>query len=175
MECPRGLRPGACCGLAKGGSTYVQRLMACRDDVHKGARVEIRKGGLITMAEKPDRSQVRKALWDLISQAANRAQEESRQTLSKADALTAAMEKYPTLATAYTDAVRRGDPPSEVYPAEPVAKAAPAAHERIFATITKRAEALAARTGMPNERAVADVFAADPDLYEQYREAVSKR
>jgi hypothetical protein len=174
MECPKGWPPGQCCGITKAGSTYVQKVLACQRDV-LSKRVDIRKGGGDLMAEKPDRSQVRKALWDLITQAANRAQEESRPALSNADALTAAMGKYPTLATAYTDAVRRGDPPSEVYPAEPVAKAAPAAHEQLFATITKRAEALAARTGLPTERAVADVFAADPGLYEQYREAVSKR
>jgi hypothetical protein len=174
MECPKGLLPGTCCGITTGGAVYVQRLMACRDDVHKGARVEIRKGGPITMAEKPDRSQVRKALWDLISQTADRLQRESRQTLSKAAALTAAMEQYPTLATAYTDAVKRGDPPSEVFSEAPVAKAG-AAHEQLFATITKRAEALAARTGTPIERAMADVFAADPASYERYRAAVTKR
>jgi hypothetical protein len=171
MECPKGLLPGACCGITTGGAVYVQRLMACRDDVHKGARVEIRKGGPITMAEKPDRSQVRKALWDLITQTADRLQRESRQTLSKAAALTAAMEQYPTLATAYTDAVKRGDPPSEVYPAAPVAKRAPSEREQVFETIMKKASALAVTRSITREQALVELTQAEPSLYQQYLDA----
>ena len=54
------------------------------------------------MAEKPDRSMVRKALWDLICQTAERLQQESRQPLSKAEALVATAQKYPTLYMSYT-------------------------------------------------------------------------
>jgi hypothetical protein len=82
-------------------------------------------------------------------------------------------QKYTNLWDAHCRDVQRGEVAAV---SVPVQKAAPLSeHEQLFATITKRAEALAARTGIPNERAVADVFAADPGLYEKYRAAVSKR
>jgi hypothetical protein len=155
VDCPKGWPPGPCCGITKTGATYVQKVLACQRAV-LSTRVDIRKGGGDLMAAKPDRSQVRKALWDLITQTADRLQRESRTALSKSDALVATMEQYPTLATAYTDAVKRGDPPSEVFSAEPVAKAAPSERDQVFATIMKRATDLAATKGITKERAMVD-------------------
>ena len=122
------------------------------------------------MAGNPDRSMVRKALWDLICQTAERLQQESRQPLSKAEALVATAEKYPTLYLSYTDAVTRGDPPSELYPA-PVAKRAPSEREQVFETIMKKASALAVTQSITREQALVDLTTEDPSLYQQYLDA----
>jgi hypothetical protein len=166
----KGVPPGPCYGITTAGVTYVQKVLACQRDV-LSKRVDIRKGGGDSMAANPDRSMVRKALWDLITQTADRLQRESRQTLSKAAALTATMEQYPTLATAYTDAVKRGDPPSEVYPAEPVAKAAPSEREQVFEAIMKKASALAVTKSITREQALVELTQADPTLYQAYLDA----
>ena len=123
------------------------------------------------MAVNPDRSQVRKALWDLISQTADRLQRESRSALSKSDALVATMAQYPTLATAYTDAVKRGDPPSEVFSEAPVAKRAPSERDQVFETIMNKASVLAVTKGITREQALVDLTQADPSLYQAYLDA----
>jgi hypothetical protein len=144
-------------------------VLACQRDV-LSKRVDIRKGGGDPMAANPDRSMVRKALWDLICQTAERLQQESRQPLSKAEALVATAQKYPTLYMSYTDAVTRGDPPSELY-TEPVAKRAPSEREAVFAAIMKKASALAVTRSITREQALVELTQADPSLYQQYLDA----
>jgi hypothetical protein len=82
----------------------------------------------------------------------------------------ATAEKYPTLYMSYTDAVTRGDPPSELYTA-PVAKRAPSEREQVFETIMKKASALAVTKGITKERALVDLTTEDPSLYQQYLDA----
>jgi hypothetical protein len=176
MDCPKGLRVGECCAIRKSGAWFVQSLHACRDAMlsKRGAmgRVEIRKGGQTSMATR-NPINIRKTAADMIRQEkAN--YRRAHPEVTDAEASDRVFERHPDWYLMYVDGIRRRDPPTEIFPEEPIAKAAPSAQEQVYAMIEARVAEIRKARGGAKPDAIDEVFRADPALYETYRRSVGR-
>jgi hypothetical protein len=172
MECPRELPPGQCCGITATGATYVQHVLACQRDV-LSKRVDIRKGGGQTGMATSKPINIRKVAWNLVHQKkANYRREHPEAT--DAEATVKVFEASPQLYDLYVDGIRRGDP-SELYPEEPIAKAAPSAQAAVYDRAVVMAKDKVSKGLAKTEAdALADVWRDNPSLYEAYRQSFAR-
>jgi hypothetical protein len=152
----------------------VYKVLACQRDV-LSTRVAIRKsdddGGQAGMGK---RINIRKTAYDLIHQGkAN--YRRAHPEVTDAEASDRVFEMHPEWYSMYVDGIRHGDPPTEVFPEEPIAKAAPAAQAAVYdRAVVMARDKVTKNLAKTEADALADVWRENPALYTEYRQSFGR-